>query len=86
MAITPAQFLRIHVLGGSQTKLAGKLGISQERISVIESGHGIYDERCRVIIRALAKAKGRKLLESWFDHVPLKREAMVTKSALTART
>ncbi len=85
MGITPARFIRMDVLGMSQTQLSRKLGITQERISVIESGHGIYPEKYREIMRTIAVAKKKKLLDAWFDVVPLLREARATVAKKKAR-
>lgn len=86
MRITPARYIRMDILGMSQTQLSRKLGITQERISVIESSHGIYPEKYRDIIRQLAEAKKKKLIETWFERVPLMREARATVAAKKARS
>lgn len=71
--LTPARYLREHVLEMSQTELARALKISQPGVAKIEAKNGKFPERHRDTIRELAKAKGKTIPDIDFEKVPLKQ-------------
>lgn len=72
--LTPARYIREHILDMPQTDLARELGISQARLSKIESKKiGVIPEHHRAKVRELAQAKGVEIPDADFEKLPLKR-------------
>ena len=67
--LTPASFIRIQVLGMSQTELAEALSVTQPAVSAWEL-RGSIPSHHREAVRALAKARGKKITETMFEKLP----------------
>lgn len=74
MALTPAKFIREHVLDMSQKELAVELNVSQPRISKLESFRtgGKVPKKHRSKFKELAEKVGKKIPDSWFSKVPIR--------------
>lgn len=67
--ITPALFIRQHILGMSTRELADALGVSQSRISMYDLT-GTLPARHHKKIHRLAAERKVKVKASWFQKVP----------------
>lgn len=68
--LTPALFIRLHVLNLSQKEVAWYLGVSQRCISLYEST-GQIPEAHKPKYRTLAMRRGRRIPDEWFNVVPV---------------
>lgn len=67
--ITPAQYIRQHVLRMSMTEFAKALGIAQPTASEYERV-GRFPEAHHRAIMLLARKRGKRILMDWFKAVP----------------
>lgn len=68
--ITPAEFIRRHILEMTQSELATALKMSQANVCYFEA-RGKVPEIHRGKMRRLAEAKGRRIEDPWFDELPV---------------
>lgn len=69
--ITPALYLRRHILRVSQADVAAALGITQPMVSKLERMDSV-PVSYRDGFNALAKHVGVKIKRAWFTQVPMK--------------
>lgn len=74
MALTPAMFIRVHVLDMSQKSLAAELDVTQPRVSKWESTPGQIPKKHHDTVKKLAAKKKRRLPDSYFTRVPIEGE------------
>lgn len=67
--LTPASFIRIQVLGMSQTELAQALHVTQPAVSAWEL-RGTIPSHHRDAVRALAKSRGKKIKDDLWEKLP----------------
>lgn len=76
--LTPASYLREHVLDMSQTELAARLGCSQPNISIWERKtnkpkSGIVPPQWREKFKEVAAELGKTIPDEDFESLPFKR-------------
>ena len=67
--ITPAQFIRQHVLRMTIGQFAAALKVSQPTATYYEE-QGRIPEIHRMVVRNIARRRGARLKLEWFDRVP----------------
>lgn len=68
--ITPAQFIRQHVLRMSVGEFAVALGVDQSAVSRYESVTGKIPKHHHFTVQKLAKKRRTVIAKGWFDAVP----------------
>jgi hypothetical protein len=90
--LTPALFIRLHVLHCTAKEVARALHISQQKVSEIETRESVPETK-RSKYRRLAEQQGKHIPKGWFDQVPLpdvpdlnssRRRFIITGSGLLA--
>lgn len=79
--LTPALFIRLHVLHCSAKELANLLGSDRKRVSKWET-IGVIPVRHRDRYRQLAAEKGRVIPEEWFETAPLPEVPLINDHAM----
>lgn len=75
--ITPAQFIRQHVLRMTVTDFAEALRVAPSIVSRYESAAGVIPDKHHGRVHQLAKKKGVQIRPRWFSEVPWDPKARV---------